>query len=232
MSLFEANELGKAPFKIERFTAGGTHCDLCGTPIKNIYHVSSSDNQSSVIGIECIKKINQPELLRQAKAAKLETTNTEKQQKRLASEIAKFGKTKKEVIDCRRAQFDIELQTIEEQCETLVNNQPIFVHLSEQDSYFAHAILQNVESLTSCSPGQIKTVIEIETKRICKSRKGTAAYKSAYQPAKENIEALFAQLNKMAERIGRFREYAFGIVGDEGDLTFTQWQEKYFPDTV
>lgn len=65
--VFEANGLGKAPFKVVAYTrnVGGTCCDFCSTPIVRVYWIRDASEKAKVfkVGSECVKKTGDHNLI-------------------------------------------------------------------------------------------------------------------------------------------------------------------------
>jgi hypothetical protein len=68
--VFEASGLGRPPFKILDYRLSDcrdTPCAHCGTLIKNIFKVVSSDDIISLIGSTCVRKSSDKGLINQQK---------------------------------------------------------------------------------------------------------------------------------------------------------------------
>lgn len=68
--VFEASGLGQPPFKILDYRLSDcrdTPCAHCGTLIKNIFEVASSDDIISLVGSTCVRKSGDKGLINQQK---------------------------------------------------------------------------------------------------------------------------------------------------------------------
>lgn len=64
---FETQGLGKAPYRFMHTDEGECACDYCGTRIRYLYHILSTDGKRSIVGSECIKKAQDTGLMRVVK---------------------------------------------------------------------------------------------------------------------------------------------------------------------
>lgn len=104
---FEAKGLGKAPYDCTGMRlSGGSHCDYCGTFIKNEYTIKSRDGRSFVVGSDCVMK-TQSQTMRGFKEAKrgFERQQREALKARKATEWAEENPEATAWIEQNRASF-------------------------------------------------------------------------------------------------------------------------------
>jgi hypothetical protein len=93
---WETRLLGKAPFRVVGFEVRtyqscadapvqpGATCDACGTAIKNVYMIRSSDGRDFVVGCDCVAKTGDRVLIADVKAAQAERRAVAREARRAA----------------------------------------------------------------------------------------------------------------------------------------------------
>jgi len=64
--VFEGKGLGPAPYRLARvaYSQAGTHCDYCGTAIRNVFWVEAANHTTFKVGCDCIAKTQDTHLIR------------------------------------------------------------------------------------------------------------------------------------------------------------------------
>ena len=98
--VFESAGLGKAPFKfvhmtIETYQAcpgapiqPGGSCDYCGHPIKQMYHIQSSDGKEFKVGCDCVEKTGDKGLKKQIDKKKREVAREKRREQYICTKEA------------------------------------------------------------------------------------------------------------------------------------------------
>jgi len=81
---FSQAGLGEAPFRVVGFDKGRTSCDYCGTSIKNIYLILSTDHRQFKVGCDCVYKTGDFGLKSEIKAIRRRHKNDEMATKKAA----------------------------------------------------------------------------------------------------------------------------------------------------
>ena len=161
MHPFEKAGLGKAPFQCKRVTeeyiqypdgttkAGGC-CDYCGTGIRWMYHIVSSDSKRFHVGCDCVQRVGAE--VEDFKKIRLELARTRRQAgvalrkaERQAKWEAEWEANKKE----KYAEFCIENGELVKQIESYSG-----------DNEFIQSIKFNLAKWGKLSPNQVKVAID------------------------------------------------------------------------
>ena len=93
MHVFEAANLGKAPFRYVSHRDRGrnnlTGCAYCGTAIRHEYLIAGSDDRSFVVGCECVYKTGDAGLINPVKKAERKHRNDAARERRAVTRKAK-----------------------------------------------------------------------------------------------------------------------------------------------
>lgn len=209
---FELSGLGVAPFTIidPRHHAieksGVFFCQHCGTIIKNQHFIKSSDNQISVVGIDCLKKTGDHGLIAGEKRIRQETRRLERENVRTAKLKALHaqerelndGLTNWELIQEKRAEVDSQITRFID----FIEDHPIIELLS--DIGFEGDMKNHAFQVVPFSKGQLNAVLKIATKKLSGSRVNSKAYQAhlpKVSPLVDELQSLIVAKSEEIETI-------------------------------
>lgn len=225
MHLFEASGMGQSPFSVDKFSQGSTTCDLCGTPISNLFHILSSDGVRSIVGSECVKKAKDSVLTTQSRKVKATFDKTVEHESVLQRQRNKFGKTVSEIKAERQALFLAREKAYRKKVNTLIETNPLLLKLHVTDTFFCQSIASNMLSLNVFKPGAKKVLIDIEAKRLSNNaRKGLQAFDDKLEEAITNADNLISKHNQACHELALLREFAYGLFQEDAPLDFDEWK--------
>lgn len=206
MSTFEQSGLGNPPFKLVHPPKHSdfyqiSHCEHCGTAIKNQYFIESSDQRISVIGIDCAAKVGgEPLIVSIKEHERVERALARQASKRAATHEARIKNEAHERSRLNGKSAEERIKEIEQQintinselCLQLDNSHPVLEHL---DGYgFAQHMKILAYGGVPFTERQLSALVDVVTKLRSGARKNSKAYKSALPQCQIDLESLQATL--------------------------------------
>ena len=221
MHAFELSGLGKAPFSV---VEPKTHpiesgcvfwCEHCGTQLKNRYFVQSADGKVSVIGIDCLSKTGDSglisgakRLIRQAKAdLRQSKTELEAAAREETEKKQNGGLTNWELAENMR----LEIESMSSEFSVMIEENEVIKSLTQHG--FELSMKHKALLGDPYSDGMLNVIKEIHAKKLSKSKKGSAAYKSALPQAAAAVDALQEIIVQFKNRLVEKKTMRSSLIG-------------------
>jgi hypothetical protein len=215
MHVFELSGLGLAPFKYhipttESVRSSGMQfwCSHCGTQIKNRHFIKSSDNQISIVGVDCLRKTGDLGLIDAQKAAIKKEKNDKTRAIREAHWIAtqekqraaNNGFTNDELIEIGRKEIETVLSNHVEE----INDHPIMESLNFMG--FGYDMQHRAQLVQPFTKGMLSAIKKICCKNFCNCRVNSKAFKEAYVETSKIVEEFQKIIIDKSEELEILRE--------------------------
>lgn len=212
--VFTLSGLGEAPFKVIAppkedscvltATSETFFCEHCGTMLKNRHFIKSSDNKTSVVGIDCLKKTGDEGLIaghkRLVKEAAFAQREAQIEQNRILHESVQRerlgGKTIAELKDC----YAEIISEYKRHLESELRESYVGKVLAQ--SNFGQNMLIRAELMDHFTDNMVSAMTSIVVKAVSNgARKNSAAYNAALPVAESHVKAFFECLESRKELI-------------------------------
>ena len=211
---FTLSGLGEAPFMVvdpkqNALEAGHVfYCEHCGTQIIHRYFVKSSCGKVSVVGVDCLKKTGDlgliaglKRIVRDKRAAQREAKLSAVRESKLVKQRElNGGKTDNELI--HELEKQLEAQGAEMREEAIQS--PVLGLLG--DSLFEQSMSHAFYLLQPFTPGQLRPLKEIVTKKRTKARKNSKAYKAGFDESAALVNQAQKMLTENHVKLERIRD--------------------------